>query len=170
MNMRTDPLVHEDDASMMLPVAEQAPPMKPAPVEGATKDATITLIVAYTKKAASRYTDIEKDLIDVAIAQTNQSFRDSGAGNVHVKLAHAYETDYVENGSHFDHVYRFRNKGDGYMDEIHGLRAEYGADVAGTPWVVDYRSASPPKPPTHSPRFITSARPPCTRSGTRSAI
>ena len=33
-------------------------------------------------------------------------------------------------GSHFDHVYRFRNKGDGYMDEIHDLRAKYGADVA----------------------------------------
>ena len=47
-----------------------------------------------------------------------------------VKLAHAYETDYVENGSHFDHVYRFRNKGDGYMDEIHDLRAKFGADVA----------------------------------------
>jgi hypothetical protein len=43
---------------------------------------------------------------------------------------HAYQTDYVENGSHFDHVYRFRNKGDGYMDEVHELRAKYGADVA----------------------------------------
>ena len=130
MNMRSDPLVHEGDASMMLPAAEQPPPMKMAPVEGAPKDATITLIVAYTKKAASHYTDIEKDLIDVAIAQTNQSFRDSGAGNVRVNLAHAYQTDYVESGSHFDHVYRFRNKGDGYMDEIHDLRAKYGADVA----------------------------------------
>ena len=130
MGMHSDPLVHDGDASMMLPAAMQPPPMKPAPVEGAPKDATITLIVAYTKKAASHYTDIVKDLIDVAIAQTNQSFRDSGAGNVRVKLVHAYETDYVENGSHFDHVYRFRNKGDGYMDEIHGLRAKYGADVA----------------------------------------
>ena len=146
MNMRSDPLVHDGDASMMLPAAEQPPPMKMAPVEGAPKDATITLIVAYTKKAASHYTDIEKDLIDVAIAQTNQSFRDSGAGNVRVKLAHAYQTDYVESGSHFDHVYRFRNKGDGYMDEIHDLRAKYAADVSGARrgrphglWVVDPR-------------------------------
>ena len=130
MNMRSDPLVHDGDASMMLPAVEQPSPMQTKQVEGVPKDATITLIVAYTKKAASHYTDIEKDLIDVAIAQTNQSFRDSGAGNVHVKLAHAYQTDYVESGSHFDHVYRFRNKGDGYMDEIHDLRAKYGADVA----------------------------------------
>jgi peptidyl-Asp metalloendopeptidase len=104
--------------------------VKPAPAEGAPKGATINLIVAYTKKAASHYTDIVKDMIDVAIAQTNQSFRDSGIDNVHVKLVHAYETDYVEKGSHFDHVYRFRNKGDGYMDEIHDIRAKYGADVA----------------------------------------
>ena len=130
MNMRTDPLVHEGDASMMLPAQMQPPPTKMAPVEGAPKEATIRLIVAYTKKAASHYTDIVKDMIDVAIAQTNQSFRDSGAGNVHVKLAHAYETDYVESGSHFEDVYRFRNKGDGYLDEIHDLRAKYGADVA----------------------------------------
>lgn len=130
MAMHSDPLVHDGDASMMLPAAMQPPPMKPVPVEGAPKDAEISLIVAYTKKAASHYTDIVKDLIDVAIAKTNQSFRDSGAGNVRVKLVHAYETDYVENGSHFDHVYRFRNKGDGYMDEIHGLREKYAADVA----------------------------------------
>ena len=56
-----------------------------------------------------------KDMIDVAIAQTNQSFRDSGVGNVHVKLAHAYETDYVESGSHFEDVYRFRNKPDAIL-------------------------------------------------------
>jgi hypothetical protein len=130
MEMRTDPLVRDGDASMMLPAAMQPPPMKPQPAEGLPKDAEISLIVAYTKKAASHYADIVKDMIDVAIAQTNQSFRDSGAGNVRVKLAHAYQTDYVENGSHFDHVYRFRNKGDGSMDEIHGLRAKYAADVA----------------------------------------
>ncbi len=128
MGMHEDPLVTEGDASMMKPGAERsAMPVMP---KGPPKDATINLIVAYTKKAASHYTDIVKDLIDVAVAQTNQSFKDSGAGNVHVKLVHAYETDYVEKGSHFDHVYRFRNKGDGYMDEIHDLRAKYGADVA----------------------------------------
>ena len=134
MNMRTDPLVDQGDASMMRPHAEPgaaSPPMPKAEDNaGAAKDAVITLIVAYTKKAASHYDDIEKDLIDVAIAEANQSFRDSGAGNVSVKLAHAYETDYVEKGSHFDHVYRFRNKGDGYMDEVHGLRDKYDADVA----------------------------------------
>jgi hypothetical protein len=130
MKMHEDPLVHQGEAAMMQPGAEPALPMQPLPAKGAPKDATINLIVAYTKKAASHYTDIVKDLIDVAIAQTNQSFSDSGVDNVRVKLAHAYETDYVEKGSHFDHVYRFRNKDDGYMDEVHDLRDKYGADAA----------------------------------------
>ncbi len=134
MNMHTDPLVHQGEAAMMKPGGEHHGELvTPEPREkhaAATKDATINLIVAYTKKAASHYDNIEKDLIDVAIAETNQSFRDSGIDNVHVKLAHAYETDYVEKGSHFDHVYRFRNKGDGYMDEVHDLRDKYGADAA----------------------------------------
>ena len=47
-----------------------------------------------------------------------------------LRLVHAYETDYVEEGAHFDHVWRFADKGDGYMEEIHGLRDKHRADVA----------------------------------------
>jgi Metallo-peptidase family M12 len=132
MKMHTDPLVHQGEAAMMQPGAEHGRMLLPEPKKqaAAPKDATINLIVAYTKKAASHYDDIEKDLIDLAIVEANQSFKDSGIDNVRVKLAHAYETDYAEQGSHFDHVYRFRNKGDGYMDEIHDLRDKYGADAA----------------------------------------
>jgi hypothetical protein len=132
MNMREDPLVHQGDASMMQPDAGPGPSMDMMMKDqaGAPKDATITLIVAYTKKAASHYADIEKDLIDLAVAQANQSFHDSGIDNVRLKVVHAYQTDYEESGSHFDHVYRFRNKGDGYMDEVHDLRDRFGADVS----------------------------------------
>lgn len=139
MKMRDDPLVHQGDASMlksggsMRPTKGKAPGSMAEPEDkaDAAQEAEITLIVAYTKKAASNYSDIEKDLIDVAIAEANQSFLDSGAGNVRVKLVHAYETDYVEDGgSHFEHVYRFRDKDDGYMDEVHELRDKHGADVA----------------------------------------
>jgi hypothetical protein len=45
-------------------------------------------------------------------------------------LVQTYQTDYVEEGAHFDHVWRFADKGDGYMDEIHPLRDKYKADVA----------------------------------------
>ena len=43
MGMHSDPLVHDGDASMMLPAQAQPPPMKPAPAEGAPKEATINL-------------------------------------------------------------------------------------------------------------------------------
>ena len=48
------------------------------------------------------------------------------------RLVHAYQTDYVEEGAHFDHVWRFADKGDGYMEEIHRLRDKFKADVAHT--------------------------------------
>ncbi len=88
------------------------------------------MIIAYTRKAAANYTDIKRELIDLAIEEGNESFRNSGVGNVKLRLVHAYQTDYVEEGAHFDHVWRFADKGDGYMEEIHGLRNKHKADVA----------------------------------------
>jgi hypothetical protein len=93
-------------------------------------DIIIDVIVAYTSKAASNYPDIAHELVDLAIAETSKSFRLSNLGHIKLRLVHAYRTDYVEEGAHFDHVWRFADKGDGYMDEIHGLRDEYRADVA----------------------------------------
>jgi Metallo-peptidase family M12 len=92
--------------------------------------ALISVLLAYTKQAASYYSDIEKDLIGLAIADANQSFRNSGITNVRLDLVHAYQTDYKEDGSHFEHVFRFADKVDGYMDDVHALRERYKADVA----------------------------------------
>jgi peptidyl-Asp metalloendopeptidase len=151
MNMHDDPLVKQGDASMVpLPIGRKtqgdlknlrdAPLSKkaaeanrfPSTPELASKpgDVAITLIVAYTKKAASHYNDIVNDLIALAIEETNESFRNSGIENVHVKLVYAYMTDYVETGSHFDHLYRFVYDHDGYMDEIHALKTKYHANIA----------------------------------------
>jgi hypothetical protein len=94
------------------------------------KDIVIDAIVAYTTKAASNYLDIERELVDLAIEEANRSFRLSNLGRIKLRLVHAYRTDYVEEGEHFDHVWRFADKGDGYMEEIHGLRDHHRADVA----------------------------------------
>ena len=151
MNMREDPLVNQGDASMLsqkarenlenlrdaaatgakapdTQVALNTPPAAhPAKVQEMT---IITMIVAYTKAAASHYSDIEKDLILLAVEEANQSFRNSGIQNVRLKLVHSYKTAYVEQGGHFDHVSHFADKGDGQMEEIHALRDKYHADVA----------------------------------------
>jgi hypothetical protein len=99
------------------------------PADETREQATIRLIIAYTKAAASHYNDIQTDLIPLAIEDANESFRNSGISNVKLELAYAYETNYVESGTHFDHVFRFADKGDGYMDEVHALRDKYKADV-----------------------------------------
>jgi hypothetical protein len=90
---------------------------------------TIRVIVAYTAAAAKHYVDIESDLVALAIEEANQSFRNSGIGNVQLELAYTYQTPYVESGTHFEHVFRFADKDDGYMDEVHALRDQYKADV-----------------------------------------
>ena len=88
------------------------------------------MIIAYTRKAAGNYADVKHDLIDLAIEEANELFRLSGLAHVKLRLVHAYETNYVEEGLHFDHVWRFADKGDGYMEEIHALREKHRADVA----------------------------------------
>jgi hypothetical protein len=103
--------------------AAKASPAKP-------KDIVIDVIVAYTPKAASVYADMKRDLIDLAIEEGNESFRMSRLDHIRLRLVHAYQTKYVEEGIHFDHVFRFADRGDGYMEEIHGLRDKYKADVA----------------------------------------
>ena len=145
--LRDDPLVQQGDASMhaagdsraryagCAPSAEPASRPQPRsgrPRQGASagKDVVIDVIVAYTKKAASNYSDVKRELVELSIEEANESFRTSGLGNIKLRLVHAYQTDYVEEGAHFDHVWRFADKGDGYMEEIHPLRNKYKADVA----------------------------------------
>ncbi|HET6927569.1 MAG TPA: M12 family metallo-peptidase [Hyphomicrobiaceae bacterium] len=158
-NLRDDPLRNEGDASIMRPKRQQkggqlrgkqakaakatadqkvavvsptdaATRKEPGKAGAPPKDVVIDLIVAYTKKAASNYSDVKRELVDLSIEEANESFRQSGIGHVKLRLVHAYQTDYVEEGSaHFDHVWRFADKGDGYMDEVHELRNKYKADV-----------------------------------------
>lgn len=155
MNMNDDPLFKQGDANELMKMM----PARAEPIENlrdiqplgqeTAKEAglaaglttaseapswddpvTITLIVAYTKAAARHYTDIGKDLIALAVAETNQSFKKSSVGNVQVKAVYTYQSPYVEKGTHFEHMYQFAEKGDGVADEIHKLRDTYKADIA----------------------------------------
>ena len=103
----------------------QAKTRKPSP----SGDVVIDVMVTYTKKAAGYYGDVRHELIDLAIEEANESFRISNLRNVKLRLVHAYETDYVEEGGQFEHVWRLADKGDGYLEEVHGLRDKYRADV-----------------------------------------
>ena len=152
-NLHADPLFDQRKASILMPVTRGMQPAAAAQKQqlalagsnaaAAAKtmrevstarprpeDIVIDVIIAYTKRAASNYSDIKGELVDLAIAEANRSFRLSNLGHIRLRLVHAYRTEYVEEGAHFDHVWRFADKGDGYMEEIHGLRDKYRADVA----------------------------------------
>lgn len=91
----------------------------------------ISVLFAYTKKAASHYTDIRNDVIALAVEQSTQSFRNSKVDNVTVTVAGSYLVDYDEGDDNlFNHLWNFADRGDGHLDEIHKLRDEKKADVA----------------------------------------
>jgi Metallo-peptidase family M12 len=144
--LRDDPLVQQGDASLLRRLvtamrppqasavpAQQAPRKRAAaaPIKPGTKskDVVIDVIVAYTRKAASNYGDVKRELVDLAIEEGNHSLRMSNLGHIKLRLVHAYQTSYVEDGEHFQHLWRFADRGDRYMDEIHALRDKYRADV-----------------------------------------
>ena len=90
----------------------------------------IDVLVAYTKNAAANYRNIENELIANSIEDANRSFRVSKLGHIKLRLVHSYQVDYREEGLHFDHLWRFADRDDGYMDDVHALRDRYRADVA----------------------------------------
>ena len=94
------------------------------------KKVTIDVMVAYTQKAASRYVALP-NLIAQAVEQVNESFRNSGLGNINLRLVHAQPIDYDEaNSSHFDHLYRMVD-GVGSFKALQKLRDEKKADIVG---------------------------------------
>ena len=152
-NLRDDPLVQQGEANMLrrmvtathpswrqrlratkavqataalLPLKGRAARARAAP---SSKDVVIDVMVVYTRRAAGYYGDIRRELIHLAIEEGNESFRKSNLGHIKLRLVHAYETDYVEKGEHFEHLYRMVDKGDGHMEDVHGWRDKYRADV-----------------------------------------
>jgi hypothetical protein len=112
------------------PKAATAPVRGREPASGAAPKVIIDVMAVYTSKASAHYGDIKLDLVELAIDDTNESFRQSGIENVEVRLVHTHKTDYDEStGEHFDHVWRMVDRGDGYMEELPALRDQHKADV-----------------------------------------
>jgi hypothetical protein len=97
--------------------------------ELAARKTTIDVMVLYTRQVAASYVDVETDLIAHAIEEANASFRNSGIGNISLRLAHSQAVDYREAGSdHFTHLYRMVDAV-GPFAKVHRLRNAKRADV-----------------------------------------
>ena len=88
---------------------------------------TIDVLVAYTSKAASLSGDIDA-LIDLAITETNTGYSASGI-NANVNLVHKYQVNYTEASNSETDLNRLAATNDGYMDDVHTLRSQHGADI-----------------------------------------
>ncbi len=109
------------------------PPIVPlAPArrrELAAKKVTIDVMVLYTSRVASKYIEVDKDLIDMAVEQANESFANSGLENVKLRLVHQEPINYDESdGEHFNHLYRMVD-GEGVFAKVRALRNAKRADV-----------------------------------------
>jgi hypothetical protein len=95
------------------------------------KSVTIDLMMLYTKRAASRYLQGPNDVIELAVEQANETFRNSGIPNVKLRLVHAEMVDYDEvSGAKFDHLFRMVD-GAGVFKDVGKLRDEKHADIVG---------------------------------------
>ena len=92
----------------------------------------IDLLVAYTsqskqKQNLSSESEVEA-FIQSALAGSNLVFSNSLV-NASLRLVHLVEVEYTETNNPSIDLNRTANKSDGYLDELHTLRDQYGADL-----------------------------------------
>jgi hypothetical protein len=136
------PAPARDSASMPSPNA--SPTLRAAPAEPAVapladadrqaleaKNIMIDLMVLYTGNVAKRYIRDPADLLALAIEETNETFRNSGLGNISLRLVHSQLIDYdASTEDQFTHLYTMVD-GLGPFKDVKKLRDEKRADIVG---------------------------------------
>ncbi len=134
-----DPASRDTPAASAQPATPPPPPPEPAvaPFPDAERQAleakkiTIDLMILYTKNAAKHYVRDPADLLALGIEEANQTFRNSGLGNISLRLVHSEAIDYDEAGAdQFDHLYRMVD-GVPPFQGLKKLRNEKHADIVG---------------------------------------
>jgi len=115
------------------PAAE--PPVEPFPdadrIALEAKDITIDVMLLYSQNVADLYVRKPEDLLALAIEETNQAFKNSGLGNIKLRLVHTQAVDYV--GSEEDQFTDLYTMVDGLgpFKDVKRLRDEKHADIVG---------------------------------------
>jgi hypothetical protein len=151
-----------------VPPGDLYPEMDPIPVAAADLSGTsaggdapaaaddgsgIDVLAVYTPSSMTRYggADGVEALIQLAVAETNQAYLNSGV-STRLRLVHTALVDYTESGSMQTDLNRITDPGDSFMDEVHALRDRFGADTVtlieesadycGIAWLMTSLSAS----------------------------
>lgn len=129
--VKIDPSQLPPELPPLQPAAEARMLADSAPI--ASDSATrIDVMVVYTPAARAAVwgeTQI-RNLIALAVTETNQSYANSGILH-RLRLVHASEIAYSEAPSMQTDLVRLQATSDGYMDGVHALRNQYGADLVG---------------------------------------
>ncbi len=128
--------VYEIDQSAFPPEAQPIPvydtsndsSSNSVPVQG-DSGGRIDVLVAYTPAARSTAggTSAMQSLVALAVSETNTGYSQSQVTQ-RIRLVHSTEVSYTESDFDTD-LSRLKGKTDGYMDNIHALRDQYGADT-----------------------------------------
>ncbi len=97
---------------------------------GCDDGSVIDVLVVYTalaRSAAGGTGPIVAE-IDLAFANANTAYNNSLI-DTQLNRIHVVEIDYDEVGGYVDHLQRLTNPADGYMDEVHAIRDQFGADM-----------------------------------------
>jgi Metallo-peptidase family M12 len=95
------------------------------------KDITIDVMLLYSRNVAELYVRKPEDLLALAIEQTNQAFKNSGLGNIKLRLVHTQVVDYdTSEDDQFTHLYAMVD-GLGPFKDVKKLRDEKRADIVG---------------------------------------
>ena len=97
---------------------------------GAEDGGRIDVLAVYTPTATELYggEDQLRAELDLAIAETNQAYANSGVVQ-RLNLAFATEVDYVPHREGSVNLQRLQDPDDGFLDEVHALRDRYAADI-----------------------------------------
>jgi hypothetical protein len=99
--------------------------------KAATNLPTVDILVAYTTSAKNGQGGVNgmTALVNLAVTESNQGYANSDVEQRY-RLVHLFETvGYGEVADFVTNLNRFRNQGDGFMDETHTLRDQFGADA-----------------------------------------
>jgi Metallo-peptidase family M12 len=148
MDRRQIPADHPEpggrvDSVPVAPAAEPIGPQTPIPepkiepfpeaerLALEAKDITIDVMLLYSRNVAELYVRKPEDLLALAIEETNQAFKNSGLGNIKLRLVHTQVVDYdTSEDDQFTHLYAMVD-GLGPFKDVKKLRDEKRADIVG---------------------------------------
>ena len=119
------------DSDTTTDATEPVPSSRETPASPAAADSgeEVNVLVAYTASARSGAGNIDA-LIRNFLDDTNRIYANSLI-RPRIRLVHSYQTEYVQDDDMTIDLQRLRAPNDGFMDDVHDRRNQYGADLVG---------------------------------------